>query len=101
MAGISEKAIWDALKQVYDPELPVNVVDLGLIYNVAVKEDEVYVDMTLTAPGCPMHSYIAQDAARRLQEIPGVKKATVKVVWDPPWNPQMMTEAGKKALGWA
>ncbi len=98
---IDEKKIWDVLKTVYDPEIPVNVVDLGLVYNVAVAGTTVHVDMTMTARGCPMHSYLTQEARAKLLEIPGVKSADVKVVWDPPWNATMISAAGRKALGWS
>lgn len=98
---IDEKQVWDVLKTVFDPEVPVNVVDLGLVYNVAVNEAAVHVDMTMTMRGCPMHTYMTNDATEKLLSIPGVKTADVKVVWDPPWNPTMMTEAGRKALGWS
>lgn len=98
---ISEKQVWDTLKNVFDPEIPVNVVDLGLIYSVAVKDSTVSVDMTLTARGCPMHSYISQDTRAKLMAIPGIEDAQVRVVWDPPWNPTMISDAGRKALGWS
>ena len=96
---IEEQKVWDALKTVIDPEIPVNVVDLGLVYNVAVADEKVRVDMTLTIRGCPMHTYIARDTKAKLMQIPGVKEAEVNVVWDPPWNQGMMTEAAKLQLG--
>jgi len=98
---VEEKQVWEALRNVYDPEIPVNVVDLGLVYNVVVTGDAVRVDMTMTARGCPMHRYMTADARQKLLQVPGVKSAEVNVVWDPPWNPTMMTEAGRKALGWS
>lgn len=98
---IEEKNVWDVLKTVYDPELPVNVVDLGLVYNVAITEAAVRVDMTMTVRGCPMHAYMTNDAREKLLAIPGVKNAEVKLVWDPPWNPTMMSENGRKSLGWS
>ena len=97
---VEEKNVWDVLKTVFDPELPVNVVDLGLVYNVAIKDATVHVDMTMTVRGCPMHSYMTNDAREKLLAIPGVESAEVKLVWDPPWNPTMMSEIGRKALGW-
>ena len=95
----TEPEVWEALKQVYDPEIPVNVLDLGLIYDIQVNEDQVYVKMTLTAPGCGMGPYIAQNAEWRIAEIEGVGEIEVDMVFDPPWNPEMITEDGKKLLG--
>ena len=89
----------DALKDVYDPEIPVNVVDLGLIYEVQVKEGNVYVQMTLTAPGCGMGPYIAQQAEWAVSELEGVEDVNVDMVFDPPWSPDLITEDGKKLLG--
>lgn len=88
-----------ALKECYDPEIPVNVWDLGLIYDVAVDDDKVHVKMTLTAPGCPMHSFISQEVKEKLQTVSGVKEATVEVVWDPPWSPDKMSQEAKAQLG--
>ena len=88
-----------ALKECYDPEIPVNVWDLGLIYDVAVDGDKVHVKMTLTAPGCPMHSFISQEVKQKLQTVSGVKEATVEVVWDPPWSPDKMSPEAKAQLG--
>jgi len=96
---VTMEEIVGALKQCYDPEIPVNVWDLGLIYDVAVDGDKVHVKMTLTAPGCPMHQFISQEVRRRLQSIGGVKEATVEVVWDPPWNPDRMSKEAKAQLG--
>ena len=95
---VDEKQVWEVLKTVYDPEIPINIVDLGLVYNVAVAENAVHVDMTMTVRGCPMHQYITKDAEARLGKIPGIEEATVKLVWDPPWNQAMISEAGWKAL---
>ena len=91
--------IKEALREVYDPEIPVNVYDLGLIYDVRLNEGQVYVQMTLTAPGCGMGPYIAQNAEWRIAEIEGVEDVEVEMVFDPPWNPEMITEDGKKLLG--
>jgi FeS assembly SUF system protein len=88
-----------ALKECYDPEIPVNVWDLGLIYDASVDGDKVHVKMTLTAPGCPMHTFISQDIKEKLQGISGVKEATVEVVWDPPWSPDKMSPQAKAQLG--
>ena len=96
--------MWEALRGCYDPEIPINVVDLGLIYNLSLAETEnkryeVSVKMTLTAQGCGMGPVIAQDAQDRIQAIPEVDKAEVDIVWDPPWSPRMISEEGKKVLG--
>jgi FeS assembly SUF system protein len=88
-----------ALKECYDPEIPVNVWDLGLIYDVSVDGDNVHVKMTLTAPGCPMHTFISQEVKQKLQSISGVKEASVEVVWDPPWSPDKMSPQAKAQLG--
>ncbi len=101
----SNDALWEALRGVFDPEIPVNIVDLGLIYNLQVVPDEdeeawqVQVDMTLTAPGCGMGPAIAQDAKMKLEAVPGVREATVDIVWDPPWHQDMISEIGKMELG--
>jgi metal-sulfur cluster biosynthetic enzyme len=97
---VTEEQVWSALKQVYDPEIPVNIVDLGLIYGVAVDGDNVHVKMTMTARGCPMHTYMTRDAKQKIEAVEGVKQADVELVWDPPWSPERLTEAGKKSLGW-
>jgi probable FeS assembly SUF system protein SufT len=102
-----EKQVWDALKTCYDPEIPVNIVDLGLIYDCDVQsvgdgksgEYKIQVNMTLTAPGCGMGPVIQQDAFTKIMELDGVQEANVEVVWDPPWNQGMMTEAAKLQLG--
>jgi len=95
---VTMEEIVKALKECYDPEIPVNVWDLGLIYDVAVDEEKVHVKMTLTAPGCPMHTFISQEVKKKLQSINGVKEATVEVVWDPPWDPSKMAETAKLQL---
>jgi len=97
-------ALWASLKGVYDPEIPVNIVDLGLVYSVDIEDVEgqgfvVKSAMTLTAPGCGMGPAIAQDARMRLEEVPGVSEAIVDIVWDPPWNQNMISEDGRMELG--
>ncbi|GIW42666.1 MAG: putative Fe-S cluster assembly protein SufT [Candidatus Binatia bacterium] len=101
---VDEKQIWDALRNVYDPEIPVNIVELGLVYELRTEPHpeggtKVYVKMTLTAPGCGMGEFIAADAKRRIEAIPGVKEAEVELVFDPPWSQDMMSEAAKLELG--
>jgi probable FeS assembly SUF system protein SufT len=103
-APVSEDLIYSQLRQVYDPEIPVNIVELGLIYDlkiepVATGGSRVEVKMTLTAPGCGMGDVIAHDARMRIESVPGVAEADVQVVFDPPWNQQMMSEAAKLELG--
>lgn len=96
---VTQDDVMAVLRQCYDPEIPVNIVDLGLIYNVSIEDKTVNVDMTLTAPGCPMHSLIARDVKQKLETIPDVEDVKVKVVWEPPWTPDRMSEAAKKMLG--
>jgi probable FeS assembly SUF system protein SufT len=102
--GSTEQAVWDQLKTVFDPEIPVNIVDLGLVYDCAVtKKDDgsatVNVKMTLTAPGCGMGPTIAADARGKILSLEGIADAEVDLVWDPPWNQAMISEAGKMKLG--
>jgi metal-sulfur cluster biosynthetic enzyme len=96
---VTEEQVWDALRNCYDPEIPLNIVDLGLVYEVKVEKDDVHVKMTLTAQGCPAHGLISDTVREELQRIPGVKEATVEVVWDPPWEPGRISEEGKRRLG--
>jgi len=96
---VTEEQVYNALRTCYDPEIPVNIVDLGLIYEVTVSDDNVHVVMTLTARGCPLHSLISQEVRERLASIPGIKSSNVQVVWDPPWDPSRLSEAAKKMLG--
>jgi probable FeS assembly SUF system protein SufT len=99
------EAIWDQLKKVYDPEIPVNIVDLGLVYSMEVDQPpdgsgyHVTVTMTLTAPGCGMGPAIAEDARSKVVLVPGVSSADVRLVWEPPWNQSMISEEGKMRLG--
>lgn len=98
-----EEALWQALRGVFDPEIPVNIVDLGLVYSLFIdKVEERYVvlmHMTLTAPGCGMGPSIAEDAKQKLLAVPGVADASVEIVWDPPWSQEMISEEGKMQLG--
>jgi probable FeS assembly SUF system protein SufT len=101
---VEEKAVWEQLKQCFDPEIPVNIVDLGLVYDCRlVKKDDggtkVEVKMTLTAPGCGMGPAIAHDAQSKILSIDGIDEADVQLVWDPPWNQNMISEAGRMKLG--
>lgn len=96
---VTKEEVMDVLRQCYDPEIPVNIVDLGLIYGVTIEGNTVDVEMTLTAPGCPMHSLIARDVKQKVESIPGLEAVNVRVVWDPPWTPDRMSEEAKKKLG--
>jgi probable FeS assembly SUF system protein SufT len=101
---VKEDEVWAQLKNVYDPEIPVNIVDLGLVYDLALGKSEsggttVNVKMTLTAPGCGMGPTIAADARSRILTLPGVESAEVELVWSPPWTQGMITEAGRMKLG--
>jgi probable FeS assembly SUF system protein SufT len=99
------EAIWAQLRQVFDPEIPVNIVDLGLVYSMEVEAlaegagHKVNIAMTLTAPGCGMGPAIAEDAKGKVLLVPGVSDAEVRLTWDPPWNQQMISEGGKMKLG--
>jgi len=100
----SEKAVWDAMRTCFDPEIPVNIVDLGLIYDLSIEKtpsgaNAIDVKMTLTAPGCGMGPVIAEDARQKIAALPSVERAKVHIVWDPAWNPRMISEAGRKSLG--
>jgi len=102
--AVDEKLIWDTLKTCYDPEIPVNIVDLGLVYDMHIENlpdgrHAVGVKMTLTAPGCGMGGVIAGDAQQKLLELPFVDEALVEIVWEPPWHQSMITADGRKILG--
>ena len=99
--GVDKEAILDALKGVYDPEIPVDVVNLGLIYEVNVDGDRVDLKMTTTAPGCPMGNYIAGQAERVLRKLDGVGEVHVEMIYDPPWSLDRVSEEGRRALGWS
>ena len=91
--------IIEEIKKIYDPEIPVNIVDLGLVYGVDIEESDVKVKMTLTFAGCGMGPYIAQQAEWRIAEIDDVDDVEVDIVFETPWNPEMISEEGKKELG--
>ena len=96
--------VLSALKQCYDPEIPVNIVDLGLIYDVRFdaapdNEQDVTVDMTLTAQGCPAHVMISDQVKSRIEQLPGVRNATVNIVWNPPWTPERLSSDARRQLG--
>ena len=96
---ITEEKVKEALSGVMDPEINIDIINLGFIYKIDIKEAEVLVDMTLTTRGCPLHNTLTQQVVSTLQGLDGVKKASVRMVWNPPWNPKMMSEEAKKKLG--
>ena len=101
---LNEQAVWEVLRSCYDPEIPVNIVDLGLVYDLAIEptpsgRSRVAVKMTLTAPGCGMGGVIARDAQERLLLLDGVDSADVEIVWDPPWHQSMISAEGRRILG--
>lgn len=101
---LTQEDVFSALKQCYDPEIPVNIVDLGLIYGVRFdsapeNQQDVTVDMTLTAQGCPAHVMISDQVKARIEQLPGVRNANVNVVWNPPWTPERLSPDARKQLG--
>ena len=103
MKGDLEQQIWDQLKTCYDPEIPVNIVELGLIYDLKINDlpagKEVLIKMTLTAPGCGMGPVIADEVKQKLSSLSGAKSVEVELVWEPQWNQDMMSDAAKLQLG--
>jgi metal-sulfur cluster biosynthetic enzyme len=96
--SLTVDGVMNALRSCYDPEIPVNIVDLGLVYSVEIDDDSVKVKMTLTTVGCPAHAYLMHQVQTEIEKIPGVKKAEVEIVWDPPWTPDKMNPEAKKRL---
>jgi probable FeS assembly SUF system protein SufT len=101
---LNDELVWATLRTCFDPEIPVNIVDLGLVYDMHIDRlpsgrGAVFVKMTLTAPGCGMGGVIAGDAQQKLLALPDVEEAVVEIVWDPPWHHSMITETGRKVLG--
>jgi metal-sulfur cluster biosynthetic enzyme len=102
--SLTSDDVMSALRQCYDPEIPVNIVDLGLIYDVHLapapdKQQDVTVEMTLTAQGCPEHVNISAQVKSRVEQLPGVRNAIVNVVWNPPWTPERLSPDARKQLG--
>ena len=99
----NEEEIWNVLHTCYDPEIPVNIVDLGLVYNCEIKDNsdgvEILIQMTLTAPGCGMGPVIADEVKQKLLSLSGAKSVDVELVWEPQWNQDMMSDAAKLQLG--
>ena len=105
---VTQEEVLSALKQCYDPEIPVNIVDLGLIYNVRLEpaagegdssKQDVAIDLTLTSQGCPSHVMIGEQVKARLEQLPGIRSAAVNVVWTPPWTPERLSPDARKQLG--
>jgi metal-sulfur cluster biosynthetic enzyme len=109
MSTVTQDDVMGALKQCYDPEIPVNIVDLGLIYNVRFDpaaagdqsdaRQDVTIDLTLTSQGCPAHVTISEQVKSRLEQLPGIRNASVNVVWTPPWGPERLSPEARKQLG--
>ncbi|MCL6090008.1 MAG: metal-sulfur cluster assembly factor [Candidatus Thermoplasmatota archaeon] len=95
---VAKEEIMEQLKQVSDPEIGMDIVNLGLVYDVEINGDRVYIRMTMTAPTCPVTPWILSEAQRVVENLEGVEAADVELVWDPPWNPTMMTDEAKEAL---
>ena len=99
-ATLTKEIVTEALKTVYDPEIPVNVVDLGLVYDVQVNDEGgIYVQMTLTFPGCGMGPFIAQQAEWAVQDLDGAGEVEIEMVFDPPWTPELISESARSELG--
>lgn len=98
--SITKEDVTKVLSEVYDPEIPISIVDLGLIYKIEVdKENNVDIDMTMTVRGCPMHQVITQQAKQKVEEIPDVGDVTVNLVWDPPWTPDRISKEIREKMG--
>jgi metal-sulfur cluster biosynthetic enzyme len=103
-SSLTQDEVLNALRQCYDPEIPVNIVDLGLIYDIRFEsapdnQQDVTVEMTLTAQGCPEHVNISAQVKSRVEQLPGVRNANVNVVWTPPWTPERLSPEARKQLG--
>jgi metal-sulfur cluster biosynthetic enzyme len=98
-SGALQDLVWEQLRQCYDPEIPLNIVDLGLVYSVAVIGGQANVKMTLTSPGCHLGGQIAGNVQERLLALDAIEEANVELVWDPPWHQSMISTEGRKSLG--
>jgi len=96
---LTEEQVMETLRSCYDPEIPVNVVDLGLIYEIDISEGIVTIKMTLTSLGCPLSDYLENDIKTRVMQLPRVKDVQIEVVWDPPWSPEKMSKEAREMLG--
>lgn len=98
---MNEEQIREALREVLDPELGINIVDLGLVYSVVVEDSTVRIALTMTTRACPLHAYLTEEAQAAVRRhVPNVGHVDVQIVWDPPWSPAMMSEVAKQQLGW-
>lgn len=97
--SLTRETVIERLKEVYDPELGINVVDLGLIYHIDIKEDQIDIEMTLTTPGCPLHDTLVNGVKFAVSSLPAVQNVEVEVVWNPPWTPERISPEGREALG--
>lgn len=101
MTTVTSQEVLDSLKQCMDPEIPINIVDMGLIYGINVSDDnKVDVKMTMTTRGCPLHDTLVSDVKRYVNKVPGVSDVNVEIVWEPPWTPEKMSEEGKKLINY-
>lgn len=101
MAAVTEAQVRESLKQCMDPEIPISVVDMGLIYGIKVTDDnKVGIKMTMTTRGCPLHDTLVNDVKRYVNRVPGVTGTDVEIVWDPPWTPEKMSDEGKKLINY-
>lgn len=98
---MTEEQIRETLKGILDPEVGVNIVDLGLVYQIELRPEEVYIQITMTSPTCPLHTVITNNKDKVPRKaFPDLGKMTIELVWDPPWSPDFMSEAAKQQLGW-
>ena len=101
MTTVTSEQVLDSLKQCMDPEIPINIVDMGLIYGVDVRENnKIDIKMTMTTRGCPLHDTLVNDVKRYVNKVPGVTDVNIEIVWEPPWTPERMSEEGKKLINY-
>ena len=101
MVAVTSDKVLDSLKQCMDPEIPINIVDMGLIYGVKIRDDnKVDIKMTMTTRGCPLHDTLVNDVKRYVNKVPGVTDVNIEIVWDPPWTPEKMSDEGKKLISY-
>ncbi len=96
---LTEEKVYEVLGEIYDPEIPIDIFNLGLVYSVEIDSDVLNINMSMTSPGCPAATQIVTEAKLMLEDLPEVREANIEIVWDPPWNPDMMSEAAKESLG--